>query len=572
MEIIVSEENILLAYRNIKKNKGSKTKGTNKKTIIDVGEHEPQKLVEYVRNRLANYKPHSVRRVLISKPDGGKRPLGIPTIEDRLIQQCIKQVIEPICEAKFYKHSYGFRPNRSTHHAIARAFHNVNATGLHFVVDIDIKGFFDNVNHGKLLKQMWSLGIQDKALLSVISKLLKAEIKGEGIPTKGTPQGGIISPLLSNIGLNELDWWICNQWEKFPTRHKYKETDNRKSSNNHKIEALKRTNLKEMYIVRYADDFKIFCRNRETANTVFEATKKWLKDRLELEISENKSSITNLRKKSTDFLGIKFKAVKKGKKKVCHSWVSDKAKEKAKEKLRKVIRKFSSLSHEALYEFNATVLGLHNYYRIASHVFTSFEEISFSLLRTLQSRTYRVRGSTGKKSKTFLKYYGRFKNYKPYYIEGIALYPIYGVVCKTPRNFSQEICNYTAEGREYIHNKLLGVNEKTLEYLMRNPVQGRSAEFNDNRISLYVAQKGECAITKEPLMIGSMHVHHKVPTSKSGTDEYSNLTLVNEIIHRLIHATKEETIQSLLKKRMLEPKALSKLNKLRKLVGNHELI
>ncbi len=172
-DFIISDENILLAYRNIKKNKGSKTYGTNKNNIIDIGTKKPEKLINYVKSRLGNFKPHSVKRVEIEKEDGRKRPLGIPTIEDRLIQQCIKQVLEPICEAKFYKHSYGFRPNRGTHHAIARSLYLINRAKYRYVVDIDIKGFFDNVNHGKLLKQIYSLGIQDKKVLSIISKMIK---------------------------------------------------------------------------------------------------------------------------------------------------------------------------------------------------------------------------------------------------------------------------------------------------------------------------------------------------------------------------------------------------------------
>lgn len=222
LNLITSERNILLAYRNIKNNKGSKTKGTNENTIIEVGESNSDKIISYVRNRLKSYKPQSVRRVEIPKLDGKTGPLGIPTIDDRLIQQCIKQILEPICEAKFHKHSYGFRPNRSTHHAIARTLFLINMSKFHYVVDIDIEGFFGNVNHGKLLKQIWALGIHDKKLICIISKLLKAEIDGIGIPTKGTPQGGILSPLLSNIVLNELDWWISGQWETFEMRYKYK--------------------------------------------------------------------------------------------------------------------------------------------------------------------------------------------------------------------------------------------------------------------------------------------------------------------------------------------------------------
>ena len=128
------------------------------------------------------------------------------------------------------------------------------------MVDIDIKGFFDNVNHGKLLKQMWTLGIRDKKLLSIISAMLKAEVAGIGFPEKGTPQGGIISPLLSNIVLNELDWWVASQWEEFPTRRKYSVNYHSNGSANygHKYEALRNgTRLKEVTCVRYADEFKV---------------------------------------------------------------------------------------------------------------------------------------------------------------------------------------------------------------------------------------------------------------------------------------------------------------------------
>lgn len=179
-DLIIDERNIKLAFRNIKKNHGSKTSGTNGNTILDIGEKDPKRLVNYVRYRMANFQPHSVRRVEIPKQDGTIRPLGIPTIEDRIIQQCVKQILEPICEAKFHHHSYGFRPNRGANHALSRAVSLVNKNKLHYVIDVDIKGFFDNVNHGKLLKQIWSLGIQDKKVISILSKMLKAEIKVSG--------------------------------------------------------------------------------------------------------------------------------------------------------------------------------------------------------------------------------------------------------------------------------------------------------------------------------------------------------------------------------------------------------
>lgn len=203
IEIIGSEQNIRLAYKNLRSNSGSSTAGTDGLTIQDIGCMTDAELIDRVRKSLDDYQPQPVRRVYIPKPGSDKkRPLGIPTIWDRLVQQCILQVLEPICEPKFHNHSYGFRPNRSAHHAVSRMISLINVGCNYYCVDIDIKGFFDNVNHGKLLKQLWTLGIRDKRLLCIISKLLKSEIAGEGIPTRGTPQGGIISPLLSNVVLN----------------------------------------------------------------------------------------------------------------------------------------------------------------------------------------------------------------------------------------------------------------------------------------------------------------------------------------------------------------------------------
>ena len=172
MDLILSRENIMLAYRNIKANSGSATPGTDRLRITDIGRLSADEVVARVR-KIVNggrngYTPRSVRRKEIPKPNGKTRPLGIPCIWDRLIQQCIKQIMEPICEAKFCNNSYGFRPNRSVEHAINRTYTMLQMMNLHYVIEFDIKGFFDNVNHSKLIRQIWSLGIHDKTLIFII--------------------------------------------------------------------------------------------------------------------------------------------------------------------------------------------------------------------------------------------------------------------------------------------------------------------------------------------------------------------------------------------------------------------
>ena len=294
VELIASKDNILLAYRELKRNKGSMTAGTDRLNIWDIEQIPVKDFVCTVQRKLKWYRPRPVKRVEIPKDNGKTRPLGIPSIWDRIVQQCILQVLEPICEAKFHERSNGFRPNRSTEQAIAQCMRMIQIQNLHFVVDIDIESFFDNVNHAKLRKQMWTLGIRDKSLLCIITKMLKAPIimpDGNTIyPTKGTPQGGVLSPLLSNIVLNELDWWISSQWETMPMPSvppNYNPNGGRNRGNENK--AMRKTALKEMYLVRYADDFKIFCRKRSDANKIYIATKKWLAERLKLTVNEEKS-------------------------------------------------------------------------------------------------------------------------------------------------------------------------------------------------------------------------------------------------------------------------------------------
>lgn len=229
MEIIADENNIRMAYRNIKRNSGSNTSGVDGANITDIEKIPINSYIDIIQQKLKWYDPKPVKRVEIPKPNGKKRPLGIPTILDRLVQQCILQVLEPICEAKFHKHSNGFRPNKSAEHAIAQCCKMIQSQHLHFVVDVDIKGFFDNVDHSKLIKQMWTMGIRDKKLICIIKAMLKAPIimpNGDKVyPTRGTPQGGILSPLLANIVLNELDWWISSQWETMPTHNNIKVYD-----------------------------------------------------------------------------------------------------------------------------------------------------------------------------------------------------------------------------------------------------------------------------------------------------------------------------------------------------------
>ncbi len=572
MEIIESEENIKLAYRTIKKNTGSDTAGVDKRTIADLAKLCEEEYVHLVRKQFSNYHPRPVRRVEIPKPNGKTRPLGIPTIIDRIVQQCVMQVMEPVCEAKFSENSYGFRPNRSAEHAIAQCMRLIQVQHMYHVVDLDIKGFFDNINHTKLIRQIWALGIRDKKLLCIIKEMLKAPVilpNGEKIyPNKGTPQGGILSPLLANIVLNELDWWISSQWEMIPTRTEFKIRSNKQGTEikSHVYRALRRSKLKEVHAVRYADDFKIFCSTHTEAVKAYKATEMWLKDRLGLDISPDKSKVVNLKRQYSEFLGFKLKVRKKGIKYVVRSHLSDKAYKMAHEKLTEEVKKLAHSPDDTaqfiqLQKYNSVVAGLHEYYCIATDTADDFGKLAFSVNKQLRNR---LKGDVSRKGTLrngFIKdKYGKSRQLR--FLHERPIVPIGAVIQKNAQNKRKNINKYTAKGRELIH-KNLAINTDAMLYLMRNPVKGRSIEYADNRISLYAAQYGKCAVTGLPMEVHDIHCHHKVPTSKGGTDEYSNLILISKAVHTIIHATSETTIKQYLNVKHFDKSNLDKLNKLR---------
>ncbi|SEI13491.1 group II intron reverse transcriptase/maturase [Halobacillus karajensis] len=559
-DLIISRENILLAYRNIKRNSGAKTSGTDGKTISYLQNLENEQIVRIVRDKLISYKPDKVKRKMIPKSNEEFRPLGIPTITDRLIQQCFKQILEPITEARFYNHSYGFRPMRNTHHALARVQYLINKGRLHYVVDIDIKGFFDNINHSRLMKQLWNIGVRDRKVLAIIGKMLKAEIQGEGIPTKGTPQGGILSPLLANVVLNDLDHWIAKQWEKFEPDFNYHNTSNRNA-------ALKKTNLKEGYIVRYADDFKILCRDYQTAVRWFHAVRLYLKDRFKLEISEGKSKITNLRKKKSDFLGFTIKAEKKGKngRRVAQTGISEKKTKQIKQQAKTIIKAIQKdpTTQNAL-KWNGFVLGVHNYFKKATLVHLDFNRIYYDISRTMYNRLKQKAhyGKPIEATYSFRKFYKSDR--KTFKVAKTWLFPFTDVQTRHNYCFKQDITPYTSFGREEICKSLSKNVMKEINKLMNSNIPDKSVEYLDNRISRYSMKSGKCEVTGVFLPAEDVHCHHYRPKHLGGGEEFANLRIIHKDVHRLIHSTNKQTIDRLKRLTQIDVKIVRKINQYRK--------
>ena len=326
-----------------------------------------------------------------------------------------------------------------------------------------------------------------------------------------------------------------------------------------------------MTCVRYADDFKLFSKSYKQAKRLFYAVIDWLKHRLDLEISPEKSKIVNLKETYSEFLGLRIKAVNHGSAKkpkfVVESHIKEKSLEKIKSNLERLIHDIKFPGHrkwaeyEAVSRYNSYVMGVHNYYSMATMVCDDLSFTAFSVQKSLRTRMGQRLKTAKQERKRKLNYvvpdyikvrYGKSEQLR--YVDGYALAPIGYVKHRNPMHKRRIINSYTPEGREAIY-KALGKNINTviMHYLMRNPISYRSAVYNDNRISLYCAQFGKCAVTGKMLNIGDIHCHHKLPKHLGGTDEYKNLVIVCENIHRLIHATNPETIRKCMEKLKLTP-------------------
>lgn len=268
MQIVCSHDNIRRAYKRVKQNKGvAGIDGMVTGEFADWYRKEGENLLRELQS--GRYQPQAVKPVEIRKPNGGMRRLGIPTVTDRIIQQAIAQVLSPLYEREFSDHSYGFRPNRNAHQALRKAAGYVES-GRTIVVDMDLENFFDVVHHNRLMHRLTEI-IGDKTLLKLIRKYLQSGILIDGVVsqrTEGTPQGSPLSPLLSNIVLDELDKELEERGHKF---------------------------------VRYADDCNIFVRSQKAGERVKQSVSNFIRDKLKLKVNEEKSRVCP--SSQTKFLG-----------------------------------------------------------------------------------------------------------------------------------------------------------------------------------------------------------------------------------------------------------------------------
>ena len=327
LEKVLDRENLNLAYKRVKKNGGSHgVDGMKVEELLPYLKQHGENLIQALLE--GKYRPQPVRRVEIPKPDGGIRLLGIPTAVDRMIQQALAQVLSSIFEIEFSNYSYGFRPGRNAHQAIEQAQQYINE-GYNVVVDLDLEKFFDRVNHDKLM-YLIAKRISDKRILKLIRAYLESGVMMGGLasPThEGTPQGGPLSPLLSNVMLHELDKELERRGHRF---------------------------------CRYADDCNIYVKSKKSGNRVMDSVSQFIEKRLKLKINRDKSAVdypTNRK-----FLGFSFYYLKG----IARIRVHPKSYKRLKARLKELTGRSIGISMEArIDKLNQTIRGWVNYYILA---------------------------------------------------------------------------------------------------------------------------------------------------------------------------------------------------------------
>ena len=388
VEAMVNEVTIVTAIHNIKSNKGSKTAGVDQMKMDKYLQMPKEDLIALIRDNFSNYKPKPARRVYIPKKNGKQRPLGIPTVLDRIIQECVRIIIEPICEARFYPHSYGFRPYRAQKHAIRDIVNVINASTFSqdqpvWAVEGDIKGCFDNIDHRILLKKIWRIGIHDKRVIKVIQQMLKAGYIESGTlndTNLGTMQGGILSPLLSNVYLNDFDWFVGRMYMEPHRQCKHKCNDTRR---------LKWSGVTPKYNFRFADDWVILTSTEQEAYRLKRMLTKYFRNKMKLELSQEKTFVTDLRTEGIHFLGFVVKAEKKRRTPDPRTWTDNLVgkplpdMERLKDKIQKIaneVREIGEITERSvqaaqIQRVNSMIVGLAQYLQpsICSHAFHAID-------------------------------------------------------------------------------------------------------------------------------------------------------------------------------------------------------
>ncbi len=502
---------ILAVWRITYRNTGKNTAGVDK---VSIPQSRDREVTDKVRLNLLSRiniskKPEPIRRVYIPKPNGKKRPLGIPTLHDRIIQEIIRIALDPIVEYHSHENSFGFRPKRSCQDAMSLLYVSLaKSDRKKFILEGDIKGCFDHINHKHISNTLLKWQVPNYAV-RIIARMLKSDISEKGKLHKseeGTPQGGVISPLLANVALTDFDNYVAKQHGTISYH-----------GGKHLTSPM----------IRYADDFVILCRSKTKANAVKEDITNYLSTNIGLTLSDEKTHITHI-KKGFDFLGFTFKkypklGVKTPKDISDYTMLITPEREKLirlLSKCKEIMSSKKTITQDVLIKLlNPILRGWGNYYRHVNAK-TIFYKIDYAIW--WKTQRWSKRRHNNKSMKWIIdKYFTRIGRSGYFGKNNLLLFRVSSIpiqryikAIKGKRVYSQDDVKYWEERERKMLYRSLFTKRKTLAR----------------------KQKGICPKCNTPFCSNDeLHTHHVTPKASGGTDKQSNLILLHAECHRELH-------------------------------------
>ena len=564
--IVYDTDNVALALRLLSQSKGKMAKGSDGTNFETLEPYSIDELAEIVKDRLLNKKMSYVRRTYIPKGNSGKkRPLGICSVWDKLVEKCIQLVIEPYCEMHFVDSSFGFRPQVGTHNALAKVKNQCET--MPFALSVDLKDYFGTIDPDIAYRELWHIGVKNQVILNYLYRFIKKGYFEDSCKVedpKGTPQGSILGPLISNVYLHRFDVWLRSQGDCWhdPNATYFHDFANKRRN-------LLRTNLKLGIHVRYADDILVLCKTREHAERFRYSITKYLTRSLKLEINEEKTKIYDLTQEKMKYLGYDFLAIKNVKSKnpqqrgkhLIRNTLPKAKEDEITKKCRVLLRAIRKKPNYAtVHAWNAYVVGLHNYYRGMNYFHDSFHRIGWRIMKLFYH-------AMNKRIK-FMKeqsYKNNFQKgvYKTWGKDGYYCFDIYPVFEIWWANWDKKlIAGYKGKVTRvnpYAYGEKKhkpGVSIDDIGYLVETSKPIRNSRYAMFRISKYSCSKGVSYLSGEHVPVNEYHCHHIKPVEKGGTNDFDNLCVLSEEEHKILHSNTPERLYSMFPRKIRRIKAL----------------